>query len=110
MLGWCAGVSAKQFDVLLKVMKQQQQEQKPKLQPVQSQSELRANVSPQEVFASSELLCHYRLVSLLWGSLASDISVCISDLQTCWVFANCLQVSACGYFCADSSLITAMQA
>lgn len=53
MLGWCAGVSAKQFDVLLKVMKQQQHEQKPKLQPMQSQSELLANVSPQEVFASS---------------------------------------------------------
>lgn len=49
MLACCVGVSAKQFDVLLKVVKQQQQEQKPKLQPVPSLLENLASITPQEV-------------------------------------------------------------
>lgn len=48
MFGCCVGVSAKQFDILLKVMRQQQQH-KPKLQPVQSLVQDLESVTPQEV-------------------------------------------------------------
>lgn len=48
MFGCCVGVSAKQFDVLLKVVKQQQQ-QKPKLQLVQSPIQDLQSATPQEV-------------------------------------------------------------
>ena len=51
-----AGVSAKQFDVLLKVMKQQQQQQenKPKMQPVQD-VQILENVPAHEVTCA--LMC-----------------------------------------------------
>lgn len=65
----CVGVSAKQFDVLLKVMKQQQLEQKPKLQPVPSPLEDLASITPQEVIGKAmheELLCNDRDARLLW--------------------------------------------
>ena len=67
-----AGVSAKQFDVLLKVMKQQQQEQKPKLQPVASQLEDIASISPQEVICK---LC-MRSRSAIAGMLGCCGSLC----------------------------------
>ena len=47
-----AGVSAKQFEVVIKVLKQQQQQQKPKLQPAQ------APLQPFDVIPSQHVSLH----------------------------------------------------
>ena len=72
----CVGVSAKQFDVLLKVMKQQQQEQKPKLQPVPLPIEDLANIMPQEVICKLYIRSRsVRVAGLLWVHVVPDIRV-----------------------------------
>ena len=67
----CAGVSAKQFDVLLKVMKQQQQ-QKPKLQPVPSPLQSLQSVNPHKVHnhAPAGVLCYHGVAKVLFLHVA----------------------------------------
>lgn len=84
MMNHCAGVSAKQFDILLKVMKQQQ-EQKPKLQPVQSALEEVAHVTPQEV--CRHIIIHHSKPPLQLVLLLAHNVAC-----SCFLPETCLNI------------------